>query len=76
MLRLFQVYYPFDTKGISVFDQGNEKVYLIPTRDNFWEWGGTKTYSLKVKFVNEEKKSGNWPNGTCSGPYPLGNIMM
>ena len=51
-------------------------VYVIPTKDNIWEYRGTKTYTMKVKFVNEEKSTGNWPNGTCSGPYPLGKAYF
>ena len=76
IFTFFQVYYPFDQDAISVTDQGGKKVFVISTENDIVAYVGENYFTMQVKFDNSAQPTtqGNWPRGTCCGPYPLGIV--
>ena len=72
LFETFQVFYPFDRNSVVMEKVDGKKEFLIKTSSDVWEYKGQKNYEIHVAFTNKNKhEKGNWPRGTCSGPYDL-----
>ena len=50
----------------------------MPTQNYAWIWRGSYTWNFLLDFTNPSGKYnyGNWPRGTCHGPYDLGELSI
>ena len=72
LIYLFQVFYPFDQGSVDMGELGGKKKFLIKTSSNIWASQGQQDYEIHVAFTNKVTSAeGNWPRGTCSGPFSL-----
>ena len=75
-----QAYWPFDDgRCYTTYTDAGETVINMPTQRNIWAWKGGYTWNFLIDFTNNDKYAyGNWPRGTCSGPYSLSkyNYLM
>ena len=71
------MYWPFDTTAITVENAGDNKEFSVPTQAGQWIFTGQHIFSFQVEFVNAELNVfGNWPRGSCSGPFPIGMFYV
>ena len=73
MMTIIQAYWPFqDNKCYKTTTEAGETEIHMPTQNNIWAWKGSYTWNFLLDFTNENKYDyGNWPRGTCHGPYSL-----
>ena len=71
------MYWPFDTTAVTVENAGDNKEFSVPTQAGQWIFTGQYIFSFQVEFVNAELNVfGNWPRGSCSGPFPIGMFYV
>ena len=76
-LLVIQAYWPFNDGAVYHVDLGTETEINLPSQSNVWVFAGTYTWNFLIDFYNSDKLSyGNWPRGTCSGPYSLGILFL
>ena len=67
-----QANWPFDDNAVYA-NIGTETEINLPTQNSIYVYTGSYTWSFLIDFYNADSLTyGNWPTGTCSGPYSLG----
>ena len=67
-----QANWPFDDNAVYA-NIGTETEINLPTQNSIYVYTGSYTWSFLIDFNNADSLTyGNWPTGTCSGPYSLG----
>ena len=51
-------------------------MFVISTEEDIVAYAGENYFTMQVKFDNSAQPTtqGNWPRGTCSGPYSIGIV--